>query len=198
MAADAVQFLSIIAKLKQTLRQGWVENDVKNPESVADHMYRMAVLCMMCPDPALDKNYMIRMALCHDMAEALVGDITPQMNVSKEVKYAKEKAGIEAMSGLIPGMSGSEMKALWFEYEAQETPESKFVRDMDLLEMIAQAHEYEKQQNINLQSFFGSGNKIVHPWAREILEHLDSTRPKGTVMTAAQVRLIGQPQPEAH
>jgi len=52
-------------------------------ESIADHMYRMAIITMMCPDPTVKKDRCVKMAIIHDMAEALVGDITPLDKVPK-------------------------------------------------------------------------------------------------------------------
>jgi putative hydrolase of HD superfamily len=42
-----------------------------------------------------------------------------------------------------PSIQSLRVKALWEEYEARETPESKFVKDLDLLELAVQAVEYE-------------------------------------------------------
>lgn len=176
-AADTVTFLHTLGKLKDTPRTGWVENGIPNVESVADHMYRMSVMCMMCPDPLLDKNKMIRMALCHDMAESIVGDISPGMKVPADVKHEKESNAMKFMTGLVPHLGGEDMKALWEEYEAQETQEAKFVRDMDLLEMIVQAHHYEGSAEKDLSGFFRSGERIKHPWAQEIFESLKATSP---------------------
>ena len=176
-ADSSIQFMHTLALLKETPRTGWVENKVNNVESVADHMYRMSVLCMMCPDASLDRNRMTKMALCHDMAEALVGDISPAMKVPKDVKYAKEVAALnEMMDPLGEDVHREEMKALWHEYEDQETPEAKFVKDMDLLEMILQAAKYENSQGKDLAGFFTSGEKIQHPWAKGIFERLRAQR----------------------
>lgn len=173
-----IEFLHIIGKLKETPRTGWVEQRVPNVESIAEHMYRVAVLCMMCPDRSLDRDRMVRMALAHDMAEAVVGDISPAMKVPKAEKAAREEAAFAGMVALLtPELAGPEMKALFDEYEAQETAEARFVKDMDVLEMIVQAHRYEASSGLDLPSFYRSGVRIAHPWARELLERLVSTRP---------------------
>lgn len=53
-------------------------------ESISDHMYRMSVITMLCPpEEKIDKDRCIKLAIIHDMAEALVGDITPRDNVPK-------------------------------------------------------------------------------------------------------------------
>lgn len=52
---------------------------------------------------------------------------------------------------------GAHIQALWEEYEAQATPESRLVRDLDKLEMVVQAFEYERDQPaIDLADFFNS------------------------------------------
>lgn len=57
-------------KLKTTPRKGWINVGVQHPESIADHMYRMSVITMLCTDETLDKGKMQKIALVHDMAEA--------------------------------------------------------------------------------------------------------------------------------
>ncbi|ORC92050.1 hydrolase of HD superfamily [Trypanosoma theileri] len=179
MPANTIEFLHTIGKLKETDRTGWVEKGIHKPESVSDHMYRAAVMCMMCPDPNLNRDKLIRMALCHDMGESIVGDISPAMGVPKEEKYRSEKAAVSTLSGLLDKripLSG-ELQELWEEYEMQSSPEAKFLKDIDLLEMVTQAHAYEKAHpEKDLSSFFLSGEKIQHPWAKEVFETLRNTR----------------------
>ncbi|KAG8341112.1 HD domain [Trypanosoma vivax] len=175
-----VEFLHLLGKLKETKRTGWVENGIPGPESVSDHMYRAAVLCMMCPDPSLDKGRLIRMALCHDAGECIVGDISPAMKVSESEKYMREKEAVSFLTNLLPSNCPltQDLPRLWEEYEAQSTPEARFMKDIDILEMVTQAHAYEQANpGKDLGSFFASGQKIRHPWAREIFETLNNTRP---------------------
>lgn len=37
-------------------RTGWVYRNVKNPESVSDHMYRMAMMSLIITDPTVDRD----------------------------------------------------------------------------------------------------------------------------------------------
>jgi len=173
---QTIEFLKTIGRLKDTPRTGWVENKVPNVESVSDHMYRMSVMCMLCPDPTLNKDRMIRMALCHDMAESIVGDISPGMKVPAEVKYEKEAKAMGYLTGLIMPLGGTEVEGLWREYEEQKTAEAHFVRDMDLLEMIVQASSYEASAHRDLSGFYRSGQKIKHPWAQGIFDALVKSR----------------------
>lgn len=58
-------------------------------------MYRMAVLAMTLQQEttngSLDVIKCIKMALVHDIAEAIVGDITPRCGVSNEEKFQLEE-----------------------------------------------------------------------------------------------------------
>jgi putative hydrolase of HD superfamily len=174
-----IRLMDILADLKDIPRTGWVENAIPQVESISDHMYRMAVLCMLCPDPNLNRDHLVRMALCHDMAEAVVGDISPAMKVPQEVKYQREHRAISEMGALVPELHGEMLRDMWKEYEAQESDEAKFLRDMDLLEMILQAHKYEGKYGKDLERFFDSGEKIKHPWARAIFDRLRGMRSAG-------------------
>jgi putative hydrolase of HD superfamily len=53
---NIIEFLRICGRLKKILRTGWVNNKVKDPESIASHMYRMAIISMVVDDKDLDKN----------------------------------------------------------------------------------------------------------------------------------------------
>ncbi|XP_026518105.1 HD domain-containing protein 2-like isoform X2 [Terrapene carolina triunguis] len=72
-------------------RTGWVYRNVEKPESVSDHMYRMAVMALVTEDKQLNKDRCVRLALVHDMAECIVGDIAPADNISKEEKHQREE-----------------------------------------------------------------------------------------------------------
>lgn len=59
-------------------------------ESIADHMYRMSIMTQLIEDSSINKEKCIKMALVHDMAEAITGDITPDDGISAEEKLQLE------------------------------------------------------------------------------------------------------------
>ena len=118
-AERALNFFSIVGKLKTLKRTGWVDNEISLPESVADHMYRMSMLNFALVDPTLDKDRLIKICLCHDLAEAIAGDITPteRSGVSKEEKRKLEKNALnEIIADLDHAALGEEIRVLWLEY----------------------------------------------------------------------------------
>ncbi|GAA5837994.1 hypothetical protein JCM3766R1_004170 [Sporobolomyces carnicolor] len=173
-------FFHTIERLKTNKRTGWVNQNIDKPESIADHMYRMAMMCLAFPEIGqLDISKCVMLSIVHDMAEADVGDITPEhaSGVSKETKLALEQKAMDRYGGLLghPSIAGMRIKDLWNEYEDRVTPESKFVKDLDLLELCLQAVEYENSQGCKtLQEFFETTlPRILHPvvkgWARDLL-----------------------------
>lgn len=85
-AQNLLQFLRLVGQLKRVPRTGWVYRNVQKPESVSDHMYRMAVMALVTKDEHLNKDRCVRLALVHDMAECIVGDIAPADNIPKRRK----------------------------------------------------------------------------------------------------------------
>lgn len=172
---QAIDFFHLIFKLKATKRTGWVRRGVKGPESIADHMYRMAMMAMVAKDSGIDTTHAMKVALAHDLAEAIVGDITPDDPVSKEEKYRREQEAMSEIRTMLGGRNeaAEEVQRLWQEYEDQKTAESHFVKDLDKLEMILQAMEYEQSQSMDLSEFFDStrGRFLTETgkaWAQEI------------------------------
>ncbi|KAL7718013.1 5'-deoxynucleotidase [Entamoeba marina] len=151
-----MQFLHLIGDLKNIPRTGWVHNNVPNPESISDHMYRMSIMAMLLAPPTIDKSYAIKMCLCHDMAETIVGDITPMEPVTKEEKFEKESKALDEMCELLPKEIGDDIKKCWLEYEAKETDVAKFCASLDKVEMCLQAQEYENKHQLDLSQFFKS------------------------------------------
>ncbi|XP_066325102.1 uncharacterized protein [Miscanthus floridulus] len=174
-ASSAIDFLTLCYRLKTTKRAGWVKRGVQAPESVADHMYRMGVMALVAADlPGVDRNRCVKMAIVHDIAEAIVGDITPSDGVPKEEKSRREKEALDHMCELLGGGSrAQEIRELWMEYEENASLEAKVVKDFDKIEMILQALEYEKEQGRDLEEFFQSTagkfqTDMGKAWAAEI------------------------------
>lgn len=143
--------IELCGRLKQLKRKGWVMNNVENPECVADHSMRTAFLALILCPPEVDKDKAVEMALVHDVAESIITDITPRDGVPREEKLRREN---DAWSEISESLGSREMQALWQELEAGETPEARFVNQLDKLEMLIQAEEYENAQNLNLSQFF--------------------------------------------
>ena len=140
-------------------------------------MYRMAITTMCCPDPSIKKDRCVKMAIVHDLAEAIVGDITPLDPVSKPEKHRREFSTMEYLTrDLLAPISktiADEFLGLFEEYEAGETPEAVFVKDIDCYELVLQTVEYEKRYGKDLSEFLHVAKRVktayVKAWIEEAL-----------------------------
>jgi putative hydrolase of HD superfamily len=138
-----VKLLEIAGILKRIQRTGWIEVGVYQPESVADHTFRTALLCMLYADlEKIDTLKLLRMALIHDLPEALVGDLTPKQKT--EDTPQSEKNAIFKILNLLPKLHRETFLAVWNEYQEGKTKEAKAVQQLDKIEMALQAKEYDK------------------------------------------------------
>ena len=65
-----------------------------------------------------------------------------------------------------------EIVSLWLDYENSSSKEAVLAHELDKLEMIIQANEYEEMQNINLDDFFQSTrDSFHHPEVKLIFIH---------------------------
>jgi putative hydrolase of HD superfamily len=114
------------------------------------------------------------MALVHDMAEALVGDITPVDGVAKPEKSRREATTMDyftqSLLGRVNGgITGTEIKEIWQEYEDSKTLESHFVHDVDKIELLLQMVEYERvhERKLDLGEFSWVSARIALPEVKE-------------------------------
>ncbi len=152
-----------VLQLKDEVRSGWVLRGVRDPESVADHSLATAYLCMLYADEAgVDRARAVQMAVVHDLAEAVTGDVATRVVAMDDPSVIAEKrqreaaamdqllgAGAGSAAGSAAPASGSsspigDIRELWDEYEEAVSPVARFVRDMNLIDMCAEAFVYEE------------------------------------------------------
>lgn len=164
---NMLAFTQIIRLLKTQPRTGWVDRGipVEKTESIADHMYRMSIIAMAVPAETVSIDKCVKIALVHDIAEALVGDITPFAEVTKEEKHRREWETIEYLVELVQPYNerfAQEMRELWLDYEEIRCLEARYVKDIDKFEMIQQAWDYEQEYGLkyDLSEFYGSRSSV--------------------------------------
>lgn len=154
-------FQQRVAKLKETVRTGWVRRSVDSPESVADHSLGVAMLALVCGPmgQGLNVDKMIKMAILHDLAEHEVGDLVVDGSLDCRDKISKEekhKMETTVMHKTMEALGRPDLLALWEEMEAGQTQEAIYVKDLDRLEMLYQADHYETAQKKELDDFYRS------------------------------------------
>jgi len=152
-----------ILELKKLLRTGWLKRGVPRPESVAAHSFAVALLAAVFADlrgvNALDA---VRMALIHDLPEAVTGDLTPEMKKEKRAEVEKiERRMFEDLAKSLPKGIGSKYFDAWLRYSRCEDDVAKLVRDLDKLEMGLQAIAYIKEGYKEAREIYESALKEI-------------------------------------
>lgn len=176
-AQQLLEFLHLAGRLKQTARAGWRLRGIAEPESVAEHTFRVALLALVLGrESGVDRERCVAMALVHDLAESVVGDITPYDGVAPEEKRRREREAVVRLGELAGEL---QILALWEEYDAGATPEARFVKELDKLEAVVQAAEYEAEHGADLDEFWAMGERsLASPAARALLARLSDQRKK--------------------
>jgi len=140
---DLVKFLYELGQLKRVKRSGWWIAGIENPESVAEHSFRTAVIAFILAQlEGVDPEKATVMALFHDMSEARTNDL--HRIARRYVEWAKVEAKvIQDQSKRLPDGVAKRFTALLSEFEETISPEARIARDADLLECLVQAREYQ-------------------------------------------------------
>jgi putative hydrolase of HD superfamily len=159
MTADNTKFIHLflqLGKMKTTKRAGWILHSVPGEtESIADHSYRVSMMtAMLAPSLKINQQKAIMMSLLHDAAESITGDIITQRG-TKVLPNQKEKADNEraAFIDLFRDIDSGYLD-LYDELIQNQTPEARFVNQLDKLETAIQAKEYEIKHRIDLSEFY--------------------------------------------
>lgn len=174
-----IDFALELGKLKSLKRAGWVKFKIPQPESVAAHSFRLAVLALfLAPKAGADVNKSVKMALVHDIGEAKIGDIvTSRGKTILENLPSKIELERKALLSTLSIIDEQQCIELFDEFEENKTKEARLVKQLDKLEMAIQAYEYEKKHTINLQEFFdNSQSSIDNEYLKELLEKVLNLR----------------------
>lgn len=135
-----VDFLTLAERLKRELRHSWLSDG--RQESVAEHTWMMSTAAVMLApllETPVDLGHTLKLITLHDIAEAITGDI-PFFEDSprKATKAENEAKAMATLAATLPAPSAALLLTLWQEYEDARTPEAKFARALDKLEVQLQ------------------------------------------------------------
>jgi 5'-deoxynucleotidase YfbR-like HD superfamily hydrolase/biotin operon repressor len=139
--AGVATFLYEMGHLKNLPRSGWLLLGIPQPESVAEHSFRVACVgIMLAAMEGADVGRTAALALLHDAHETRIGDV-PSVGRAY-VTTAKPEAVTAHQTSAMPDEVAKVVQGIVAEYEANETTESRLAHDADKLESLLQAIEY--------------------------------------------------------
>jgi putative hydrolase of HD superfamily len=139
------KYLYEIGHLKYVKRSGWWRMGVRDPESVAEHSYRTAIIgYVLASLEGANPEKTASMCLFHDTAEARINDLHW---VAKRYLHTKEseQAALSEQIDQLPQNIAKKIRDFASEYKERSSLESQIAHDADLLECLLQSREYEMQ-----------------------------------------------------
>ncbi|MFT5711491.1 MAG: putative hydrolase of HD superfamily [Halioglobus sp.] len=179
--ADAIErvldFIVEIDQLKAVLRKTRPAG-LDRYENSAEHSWHVCISALMLKDFAnddIDIDRVIKMLLIHDLGEIDAGDTIIFSSETPEIKE-QEAAGLRRLFAMLSEDVAEEYLALWVEFEAGETADSRYAKAIDRIPPLLQnlngdCHSWRennisKQQVLSVTSRIAKGSEAV--W--EILE----------------------------
>lgn len=168
-----MNFFAEAGLLKRVKRSGWWVAGIKDPESVADHCFRCAVIgYYLAHLEKVDPYKVLVMALFNDIHEARINDLHKMGHYYIDFKTAEKRVFAEQIQNL-DGKVKKEMAALRLAYEGQKSKESLVARDADILECLLQAKEYIDHGHAGARKFLTRAPQFLKTkGARAIWRHL--------------------------
>src|SRR4029453_6981061 len=145
-------FLYEMGLLKRYKRTGWMIAGIDNPESIAEHSFRTAIIgYLLAVMEGADPPKTAAPCLFHDTQETRIGDV-PSVGKAYVVTAPNAEVTADQVAGF-PAQVGRAVRELVEEDEERETQEAQLAKDADKLECLIQAREYQAQ-----------GHEDVPPW----------------------------------
>lgn len=181
---ECIAFIQRAENLKNTLRSAHTSQG--RHESAAEHSWRLCLLILVFARyfEGADANKLLRLAVVHDLGEAVCGDIPAIVQSELDKKSETERRGMCELCTGLPESIHSEMLALWDEYELAETLEAKIVKGLDKLETIMQHNQGKNPPDFDYEFNLSYGHDItsVLPLLEQLREVIDKNTRKNVAM----------------
>jgi len=147
-----MRFIIEADKLKEVFRQT-ILTQSRRSENSAEHSWHFALMIITLAEHSnhqpLDVLRVLKMVLIHDLVEIDAGDTFAYDTKNRGDQHERESIAADRIFGLLPSDQTKEYRALWDEFEAVDTPESKFAAACDrfhpmILNCLTQGHSWQK------------------------------------------------------
>ena len=128
-----IAFLNEADKLKTILR-GTTLCDASRAENSAEHSWHLTLYALVLADqagPEVDINRVIKMLILHDLVEIDAGDNPIFGDYDAAHMEAQEQIAADRIFGLLPPDLRDDLRGIWKEFEAAESPSARFAKSLD-------------------------------------------------------------------
>ena len=122
----------------------------------------------------------MKMVLLHDVIEIDAGDTYAYDTEGNKTKRERELKAADRIFGLLPETQKKEYRSLWDEFEAMETPESKFANMLDKVQPLFfndasggiswEEHGVKKSQVLKRDERVHEGSERIWEYAKSLIE----------------------------
>ncbi|MDE3080888.1 MAG: HD domain-containing protein [Paracoccaceae bacterium] len=133
-------FLQEADRLKGILRATPVLEGAR-PENSGEHSWHLTLYALVLADqagPEVRIDRVIRMLILHDLVEIDAGDTPIHIAHDPAEQAAREQAAADRLFGLLPDDLGADLRAIWEEFEAAESPDAIFAKSIDRVQPVLQ------------------------------------------------------------
>ena len=138
-----LDFLLEIDQLKQVERQTAITGGSRR-ENTAEHSWHLAMYALILQEwsnAEVDIAHVLTLCLVHDIVEIDAGDTFAYDTTGYADKEEREQKAADRLFGILPDDQRDRLRALWNEYEAQETPASQFANAVDRMQPAILNHQ---------------------------------------------------------
>ena len=133
-----IKFALVIDEMKNIFRRNLIIDGTRR-ENDAEHSWNLAMLAMLFEEYSTEKvniERVLKIALVHDLIEIYAGDTFAYDVKGNEDKLQREIESADKLFGILDPVQGAEIRALWDEFEAKETAESKYANAIDRIQPL--------------------------------------------------------------
>ena len=138
--ARQIAFLMEADKLKTITRRTPL-TDASRLENSAEHSWHLILTAMVLREYAADPFdllHVVEMLAVHDLVEIDAGDTFAYDEVREATRAQRERAAAERLFAMLPADQQGHVQHLWEEFEAQQSPESRFANVVDRFQPLLQ------------------------------------------------------------
>ena len=188
-----IGFIVEIDKLKKVLRQTLL-TDFERRENSAEHSWHLALMAIFLAEHAKEKvdlPKVVKLVLIHDLVEIDAGDTYCYDDEGNLDKNEREQKAADRIFNLLPGEQAVELRALWDEFEARETPEARFANSLDRFQPLLfnhvtngqswVEHQISQEQVLDRNSPIEDGSETLWGYSKGMI---DQAVEKGLLRTS--------------
>ena len=131
-----LQFTAELDKMTAVMRRTLLI-DKSRRENDAEHSWHIAVMALLFEEYAKEKvniGHAVKLCVVHDLVEIYAGDTYAYDSTGNKSKAERESKAADKLFSQIPQDQGKEIRSLWEEFDAENTPESKYAACLDRIQ----------------------------------------------------------------